>query len=408
MVRNDKCGGEDMAENVNKLNTILPADFQEVLIGGWLLGEGLEYIKKFDARDFPAFEPLYIALRQGKDSLQIVSEHIGYTIGDLTKIMDAYVPFFFKQALMHAEENRLAVMGATAIRSRKDLAALRDELDSILTFGNIPTAETNLYNRLEADFEYRRNEKVIKYGLPYLDELTGGLHRKELTTVAARPGVGKSSFALQVASLAHKWGEKALYFTLEMPVEQQLQRLAVQMGKMTLEDIKSYRLNPEVKEFVSQVEKESNLLFYEGVNDLNQICSAIARERPYLAVIDQLTQVRVKGERFKSRLEELQVITATLKKVALSENVCIMLLCQINRDAANSEPSVANLKGSGQIEEDSDNVILIHNLEKNDDVTPKEQKRTLLKLDKQRSGATGSYKILFIPARYRFYEEATQ
>ena len=394
-----------MGDDIKKQNRVLPIEYQEVLIGGWLLGEGLEYVKKFDARDFPTFEPLYIALRQGKDSMQIVSEHIGYTISDLTKIMDSYVPFFFKQALMHAEENRLTDMSATAIKSRKDLISLRDELDSILTFGNIPVAERNLYQRLEADFDYRRNEKVIKYGLPYLDEMTGGLHRKELTTVAARPGVGKSSFALQVASLAQKWGEKALYFTLEMPVEQQLQRLSVQMGKMTLEEIKRYELNAEVKEFVGQVEKDEHLLFYEGVNDLNQICSAIAREKPYLAVIDQLTQVRVKGERFKSRLEELQVITSTLKKVSMSENVAIMLLCQINRDAANSEPSIANLKGSGQIEEDSDNVILIHNLEKNDEVTPKEQKRTLIKLDKQRSGATGSYKVLFIPARYRFYEE---
>lgn len=394
-----------MGDIVKKQNIVLSPDMQTVLIGGWLVGIGLEHIKKFHAIDFPAYEPLFIAIRSGKTAVEIPKLNIGYTLKDLIDIMDCYYPTFFKQALIYAEEHRLTAMGADAIKHRKDLVSLRDEIDSILTFGNIPVAEQNLLQRLEADFEYRKNEKVIKYGLPYLDEMTGGLHRKELTTVAARPGVGKSSFALQVASLAQKWGEKALYFTLEMPVEQQLQRLAVQMHKMSLEEIKKYELNAEVKDFVTAVEKDEHLLFYEGINDLNQICSAIAREKPYLAVIDQLTQVRVKGEKFKSRLEELQVITSTLKKVSMSENVAIMLLCQINRDAANSEPSIANLKGSGQIEEDSDNVILIHNLEKNDEVTPKERKRTLIKLDKQRSGATGSYKVVFIPSRYRFYEE---
>ena len=386
------------------ISTYLSPDMELSLISGWLIGEGKEHIKLFKVQDFPTYEPLFKAVKAGKDVNEIISMNIGYSRADLLKIIDGYSEYFYKVALEYAEDKRLASLGIGAIKSRKDLVALRDELDSIVTFGDTPTAEGNLVARLDAEFEYRRNEKVIKYGLPYLDELTGGLHRKELTTVAARPGVGKSSFALQVASLARHWGEKALYFTLEMPVEQQLQRLAVQMGTSTIDELRKYTLSDSTRQFVQAVEKEQKLLFYEGVNDLRAICSAIQREKPYLAVIDQLTQVRVKDEHFKSRLEELQVITSTLKKVSMSENVAIMLLCQINRDAANSEPSIANLKGSGQIEEDSDNVILIHNLEKNDEMKTKERKQTLLKLDKQRSGATSSYQIVFIPSRYKFFE----
>jgi replicative DNA helicase len=258
---------------------------------------------------------------------------------------------------------------------------------------------------MQADMEYRKNEKAVKYGLPYLDKLTRGIHRKELTTVAARPGVGKSSFALQVATrTAIKHEEKVLYFSLEMPAEQQMYRLLLMTEKATKEEIDDYYINPEAENFVKRIEQSKLLNIYESVNQLSEICGAIRSEKPYLVILDQLTQIRVGGRSWKSRLEELQEITATLKKVSMEENVAIMLLCQINRDAANSEPTLANLKGSGQIEEDSDNVILLHNLEKNDSIEPKALKKIQLKLEKQRSGATSSYTVMFNPKKYRFYE----
>lgn len=393
------------AEIQNK--TQLPPDVERNLIGTWLKDEGTESIKQFKASHFPVYSELFKALSAGKSALEIANANIGYTHGDIIALMDAANPIFYKQALKKASDilftEKAGILLSTYIANR-DLRAFVDQAEALMTYGNIPLSEKDGVERLLAELEYKRTEKAIKYGLPTLDKMTGGIHRKELTTVAARPGVGKSSFALQVATLAQKLGEKVLYFTLEMPYEQQLKRLAIQTKLSTTEEFNEFSLNTEAEYYLRKIEKEHKLLFYENVNNLPEICAAIRSQRPYLVIIDQLTQVKIRGQRWKSRLEELQEITATLKRVSMSENVAIMLLCQINRDAANSEPTLANLKGSGQIEEDSDNVILIHRTNGSGDSDF--AKEILLKLDKQRGGETGRYNILFAPKFYRFYEIA--
>lgn len=391
-----------MATEVKDPTKIAYAE-EQVLLGAWLMEIGTEYIKYFTPTDFTN-DALFKALKGGASAIDIPRMNIGYTFQDLKAFMETYTATFFRQAIERAFNKRLSIIATSKIITRKDLKSLQHELEMINTFGNVPNEERDGLERLKAEFEFKKNEKVIKYGLPYLDKLTGGIHRKELTTVAARPGVGKSSFALQVASLAGKFDEKVLYFTLEMPYEQQLQRLLVQTNTASAEELANYDLSLEAEDYIKRLESKHNLIFYESVNNLPEICAAIQRQQPYMAVIDQLTQVKIKGEHFKSRLEELQEITSTLKKVSMEENVAIMLLCQINRDAANSEPTLANLKGSGQIEEDSDNVILIHSLEKNDSAKPKTVKEVMLKLEKQRSGATSSYTAMFNPKKYRFYE----
>ena len=383
----------------------LSYEIEKSLISGWLIGEGLEYIKLFSASDFVTFGELFKALSAGKKALDIASSNIGYTHKDLVDLMSDYSPTFFEQALVRSEEMRIARMGKEALTT-KDLRKLHDEIEGIITFGRVPNAERNLFERLSSDMEYRKNEQAAKYGLTYLDKLTKGIHRKELTTVAARPGVGKSSFALQVASNVVKQGEKVMYFTLEMSTEQQLYRLLVQTGKATQAELDEYFFNGDVKLFIDRIEQSNRFKFYERAVQLSEICAAIRAEKPYLVVLDQLTQIRDSRQRWSSRLEELQTITATLKRVALDENVAVMLLCQINRDAANSEPTLANLKGSGQIEEDSDNVILLHDRDKNEEAKgmPRSQKTIQMKLDKQRSGGTASYDIVFVPKKYRFFE----
>lgn len=380
-------------------------EVERSLISSWLIGEGLEYIKLFKPSDFSTYGEIFKALSAGKKALDIPSMNIGYTHKDLVDIMSDYSSVFFEQALIRAEQMRISRVGKE-ILSLSDLRQIHNEIEAVMSYGKVPIAERDIFNRMKADMEYRKNEKAAKYGLRYLDKLTRGIHRKELTTLAARPGVGKSSFAMQVAANVVKQGEKVLYFTLEMSTEQQMYRLMLQTDKARKEELDDYYLNEDVERFTTAIERSGRFQFFEKTIQLAEICAAIKAEKPYLVVIDQLTQVRDRRQKWNSRLEELQTITATLKRVSLDENVAVLLLCQINRDAANSEPTLANLKGSGQIEEDSDNVILLHDKSKKDELSgkPRTSKTIQLKLDKQRSGGTASYDVIFSPQKYRFYE----
>lgn len=376
------------------------------MLGAWLMGLHTEHIRKFDTADF-THERLFNALYRGRTAVDIAHSVAGYDMKVLTGLMEAYSESWYTQFYKKAYEEKIRRKAQTSILTNEGLRQIYDELGEVLKFGETPMPSKGFAKTIEDGIEYRRNEKCVKYGMPYLDRITGGIHKRDLTVVAARPGVGKSSFGLQVTAKCLQRKEKAVYFTLEMPTEQQLLRMLVQTQKTTQEALRNFEpLTDDAKKFLQTVENEGHLRFYDGVYKLEDICAVIRKEHPYMAVIDQLTQIKV-ARQYKNRLEELQDITSTLKRIALDEDVAVVLLCQINRDAANTEPTLANLKGSGQIEEDADNVILLHDLTKKSDAEGypnKSEKEMLLKLEKHRNGETASYRIAFLADRFLFRE----
>ena len=241
------------------------------------------------------------------------------------------------------------------------------------------------FNELEA----RQNESNPHYGIKPLDEITEGLHRGQLVVMAARPGCGKSLFGLQVARSVIEEGFKCLYLPLEMTEYETLQRLIVQ-AQVVFDSSEAKNPTPQQREDIRQYleELESSSLFsmYCGLNQLASIEKKTKEEEPFLLVVDQLTQVEPSGKS-KDIRDQYMKVTAALKRLALSENVCILALHQLNRAGAERKrPSLENLAESDSVGRDADVVLTLNT---NEDEDYKSLRYEELFVVKNRQGRAG-------------------
>ena len=231
-------------------------------------------------------------------------------------------------------------------------------------------------------------------GIFDLDALTDGLHEGEFTVIGARPGVGKTTFALQIANRIASKGKNVAYVSLEMSEEQIVQKLISRKTRINSRKIRNGDLDENEINMVSVACNEISQLpisILTKANTIQQIETQTRRMKNKnkidLLVIDYLQLVRNVGN-FKSREQEVADISRTLKLLSLDINIPIIALCQLNRNANRSEPTLADIRESGAIEQDADNVIFLYQKEGEDGVIT-------VDLQKQRAGNTGSFKLLF-------------
>lgn len=383
-------------------------EYEKVLLGTWLRGENLQDLKYVKDDDFTDTE-LIKGLREGKNLLQIGSNR-----GDLKELAELSTfrsDVLYKQSL--AEVMSLQIK--RDIANMESLNEVYKKLDYLrgVSLDDIQEAEDPAVSLLN-ELNERAKRQVIKWDkLPTLNNLTVGIKRKELTAIAARPSVGKSAFALQIAYGAWRQGAKVLYFPLEMSTDQSFARLLVMNRYASAKEIQTgiFKDNAKLQlgiDHIDEMHKSKRFKVYEGEGQIEHIESVIKKEKPFVVVIDQLTQMRAKKP-FGDIRAKFSYMTSNLKRIAMQENVAILLLCQINRSADNTKPTMANLKESGSIEEDSDNVILLHRLNPEDLSNPETidwstVRPMLLNLAKQRDGETDEFKMMFKPSTFEFYE----
>lgn len=389
----------------------MTTDTERILLGGWLKGEHIEDLQQVNDKDF-FNQQIVRLLKEGKTALEI-SNLANINIGELMQMTVGVSDFFYKQALnVYLNEcirRELQEMQGSSIDEIKAKLAYIDRTNDTVS------DDKNLAVEYLNEVTERSKREIVKYNkLPTLNRLTDGIRRKELTTVAARPAVGKSAFALQVALGVQAAGKKVLYFPLEMSRAQTFDRILCHRGLAESKELRNGSIENHKLQFavdhIDRLEKQGLFKVYEGVAQLEKIEKAIIQEKPFLVVIDQLTQLKSKKP-FGSVREKFSYMTSTLKAIAMREDVAVLLLCQVNRGADNVKPTMANLKESGSIEEDSDNVILLHrlvreNLDNPSKINWQKEVPILLSLSKQRSGETGDFTLLFEPAIFTFFEKA--
>ena len=383
---------------------------EDILIGTWLRGEHLD--------DLPHVEPKYFEyasvvreLKNGIPTMRVLSNSKDRV--KLIEMTTMSTPSLYESAYMSLIEFQIR----EAIKGETDLDHISEMLSHRSTRFAKPIQGFTDYAKSFADEMARReHQETIKWvDMPSLQEMTLGIKRKELTAIAARPSVGKSAFALQVAFGAWRQGAKVLYFPLEMSAQQTLGRILIREGYISPKENQSGVIKDQDKyqlgiDLLNKVESSGRFLIYEGEGRIEEIEKLIEAEEPYLVVIDQLTQMKA-SQQFKDLRSQFSYMTSNLKRIAMQHDVAVALLCQINRNADNIKPTMANLKESGSIEEDSDNVLLMHRFQKGDDemkeygfndwnnIRPME-----FNLAKQRDGETGSFNVEFRPSLMRFYE----
>ena len=227
-----------------------------------------------------------------------------------------------------------------------------------------------------------------------LDALTDGLHRGELTIIGARPGVGKTTFALQIADKLANRSKNVTCISLEMSEEQIIQKILSRRARVNSRKIRNGDLeDKEIQQIGTECGNISHLpiTLLTKINTIQQI-EIVARkmknkEKLDLLIIDYLQLVKSTGN-FKSREQEVADISRTLKLLSLELEIPIIALCQLNRNASRNEPTLADIRESGSIEQDADNVIFLYKEDEESNIVT-------VDLQKQRAGNTGKLKLKF-------------
>ncbi len=256
---------------------------------------------------------------------------------------------------------------------------------------------------------YEKKELItgLSTGFEKLDRMTAGLQPSDLIIVAARPGLGKTSFCLNIAShVVIDKGKPVGIFSLEMTREQLMLRMFSARAKVNFSDIRSGYLRDrdfsklvEVRDLFSQADLYIDDTPAIGVLELRAKARRLKREKGLeLLVVDYLQLMHGSG-RAENREREIAEISGSLKALAKELSIPIIAVSQLSRQTearADKRPQLADLRESGTLEQDSDLVIFIHRA----DAYRKNQDEwdgiAEIIVGKQRNGPTGTIKLVFL------------
>ncbi len=250
----------------------------------------------------------------------------------------------------------------------------------------------------------------LSTGLTDLDAITNGLQNSDLILLAARPGVGKTSLAMNLVNNVAIQGKKSCaIFSLEMPRTQIAQRSMCSIGGVSMEKALKGQLSvDEWTALVKASRKLSEAKIYiddSSLNDPNDIlskCRRIKREHGLdLVMIDYLQLMRAdKNSNYDNKVLEVGEITRSLKIAARELDVPIILLSQLSRAVESRKgdhrPVLSDLRDSGSIEQDADIVMFIYKPDMYNDVVSEEPDVAELIIAKHRNGPLGTVKLKWV------------
>lgn len=258
------------------------------------------------------------------------------------------------------------------------------------------------------EMDRKRDTKLsgITTGIHEIDEMTDGLQVGELSTIGARPSIGKTAFAVNIAKAAASNGSPVAFVSLEQAEKELAFRLLAGESGISSMAMRRQRISGDgVSKIIDASIRISELPIW--VNDHGQqnargIYSQMRRmKRQHEIKIVFIDYVQlISGDGKLARHEQIGEITRTLKFMARDLQLAVVLLAQVNRkseDRAEERPKLSDLKDSGNIEQDSDVVILLHRTATGESIDDVE---AILK--KQRNGPTGTIRMAYRKATMTF------
>ena len=301
---------------------------------------------------------------------------------------------------------------ADAAEQRIYDVARRDDRDEVATLGE-------LIDGAMLELEQIQHREAAHTGLPTgfrdLDELTSGLQPGNLVIIAARPGIGKSSLAINIAHNVAVAGGSVSVFSLEMSRHEVGMRMLCSAARVPWDRIRSKRVGPD--DWVRVVQAAERLhdaplsIVDSGNVNIVDVRAKARRMRSSkqglsLIIVDYLQLITSAAvRRPDNRQQEVAEISRSLKLLAKELHIPVLALSQLNRNPetrADKRPQLSDLRESGSLEQDSDVVAFIHR----DDSDPEKKKEAELILAKHRNGPTGSIKLSFEPSLTQFRNAA--
>lgn len=324
------------------------------------------------------------------------------TVPSISRISDyvAVVIDRWREREMIAEAMEITTCGEPAAELARRFRSVADRQDKIS--GVLEDDGVKDFVAAAADFltALEQPDTSIKTGWSDFDRIVGGLRRKSVVVIAARPGKGKTDFALQLAAQAAR-NCQVSYNSMEMPVTQLLERVASRGARINSIKIRDRLLSDAEKSEIARVLDLQSRYLRINFDETPQITAdvvvgKIAKYHPDVLFIDHLGLMGATSQK-KNQWEQVAQTTHALKSIALEHNVCIVELVQLNRSADERKARMGDLYGGAAVEQDADVEILLE-VEHMDGFLDGDQYATVTaNIVKNRHGGTGELKFSWQP-----------
>ncbi|WP_028543656.1 replicative DNA helicase [Paenibacillus taiwanensis] len=264
-----------------------------------------------------------------------------------------------------------------------------------------------VFEKVENLHENKGGTTGIPSGFTDLDKMTAGFQRSDLIIVAARPSVGKTAFALNIAqNVGVRAKETVAIFSLEMSAAQLVQRMICAESNVDATRLRTGHLeDDDWEKLTMSIASLSEAQIYiddtPGVTvaDIRAKCRRLKKERGLgMILIDYLQLIHGRGKAGENRQQEVSEISRTLKQIARELEVPVIALSQLSRGVEQRQdkrPMMSDLRESGSIEQDADIVAFLYR----DDYYDKEsEKKNIIEIiiAKQRNGPVGTVELVFL------------
>ena len=281
------------------------------------------------------------------------------------------------------------------------------------SFQNIKDVLVATYDNIEILTTRKGDVTGIPTGFAELDRMTAGFQRNDLIIVGARPSVGKTAFALNIAqNVATKTEENVAIFSLEMGAEQLVMRMLCAEGNINAQNLRTGSLTDEDwRKLTMAMGSLSNAGIYIDdtpgvrIGEIRSKCRRLKQEHGLgMILIDYLQLIQGDGRSGDNRQQEVSEISRSLKALARELKVPVIALSQLSRGVEQRQdkrPMMSDIRESGSIEQDADIVAFLYR----DDYYDKEsENKNIIEIiiAKQRNGPVGTVSLAFVKEYNKF------
>lgn len=309
------------------------------------------------------------------------------------------------------DDYKAAQVGKLLSGTRVTAAGVNEQIGQLLTeleaLRDDKAAKAKTLAQIAAEYQnnyFCEHPDGLKVGLPNLDDMIGGLEGGDIIVIGARPAVGKSALVTQITTNLAEQGKKIGFYNLEMSDKQMYERFVASQSGLGLTRIRRAVkfLGDEEKRFKmanNALAERSNIVISTGAKTVSEIRSESRHMGFDVIVIDYLQLIRSDTFYRGNRVAEVGAISKAIKALAMELNIPIILLSQLNRASEGREtrePSMSELRESGDIEQDASVIILLWNMSEED------RSKKGCKVEKNRQGETGKMELRFDGDKMRF------
>ncbi|MCY1563856.1 DnaB-like helicase C-terminal domain-containing protein [Staphylococcus pettenkoferi] len=329
----------------------------------------------------------------------------------------SFIPYQ-KQLLERYKQEKAREIGQK-LATTKDSQEINDLLESLNAYNQMTVDTSDNTEEIgnaatERLYSEDPTKHIIPTGFKKLDSAIGGFKLRTMSVIGANSGVGKTAFSLNIVWQMLKAGYDVTFLSLEMTGVDVFFRLASLIRNIKTDDILSGNISDEelskVAEVFSILKKHENFHISDArisTREIRQVAQ-IPSEKPKVIFVDHLTYIRKLNDSLETRVH-IANTTREITEIAKTTNTAIVCLAQLNRSnkqRQDKRPGMSDLKESGNIEEDSNTILLLHRDDYYDlDLVGSDCSDTKVIIAKNRDGGVGVIDMKFYKGVQKFYED---